>query len=1143
MAIWINEFHYDNSSANDTGEFIEVAGLAGTDLTGWKLYLYNGGSSAATAAAAVVYRTIDLGGLVPDQSNGVGTVRVDVGDNILQNGSPDGFALVNAEGQVVQFLSYEGVITAAAAGAANAGPAAGMTSVDVGVSETNGTLPGTSLQLTGGGNRYEDFTWTASATSTAGALNNGQTFTAPGPDTTPPQLVTTSITNLNKTADIVLRMNEAVTLTDAAKVRLQDSDGAPLQATVTLDGRDLRIDPAADLADSKTYEVVVEAGALTDTAANPIAATTVQVTTAAPPTITRIHDVQGAGAASAKAGQTVTVEAIVFGDFQNGDADTKRDMGGFFMQEEKANQDTDAATSEGIFIYQGSGAAPVNVNAGDRVQVTGTVSEFNGMTQITATQMTVVQANAVTDVAAALTVGISLPAAGAVEVSAGKYQADLEAYESMLVKVSDTLTITEQFDLDRYNQITLTAGDRPFQYTADHAPDAAGYQAHIRNLAQHQIVYDDGLSAQNKAIDSLDGFAGYSTATAPRMGDTIDGLTGVLDFYANAWRIRAIEDGTVTVDKVNPRQEAPDDVGGRLKLAGLNLLNYFTTLNANGATTDVGLEPRGANSQAELDRQTDKLVNTLLKLDSDVLGVVEVENNFLNDAPGNALDYLVDKLNAKLSDSADHYAWIDPGKQNVGGDAIAVGVIYRPGKVKIADGTTVATLNDAALAALDGGQALLDRSTLGRIFDGESTSRNPLAVTFEEVATGETFTAVVNHLKSKGSGPSGGADADRLDGAGAWNQQRELAATAITKWLATNPTGSADTDQVLLGDFNAYAKENPLNILAQAGYANLEGRLTKPYSYVFDGQLGTLDYVLATKSLDGQITGVTQWHLNSDDADALDYNLDFGRSPSIFDANVATRVSDHDPLLIGLNLGATTAPTPTPTPTPAPTPIVAPSTGGTVNGTTGNDVLQGAGGNDILVGGGGNDTLTGGNGRDLAVFGAGRAAFTITLGSDGLPATVQGPSGINTLSGVERLAFGDVTLAFDVAAGPGQTYRLYEALLGRTPDQSGISFWVGALDRDPDALESVVTGFLDSPEFAARAGDTAQMDNGSYVDTLYRLIFDRAADAGGRAFWRDALDRGLSRTEFVMGLSESVEHTQTVAPALVGGIALDPVSV
>ena len=317
MTLWINEFHYDNPVNGDPGEFIEVAGTAGTALTGWSLVLYNGGTDGK---AATSYLTVGLTGTVPNLSNGFGAVRFEMSAlNSIQNGSFDGMALVDAAGTVVQFLSYEGVITAAN------GPAAGMTSLDVGVSETNATAQGTSLQLTGIGNQYGDFTWAASATSTPNAANLNQAFTAPGPDTTPPQFTTASVTNLNKAADIVLRVNETVTLVDAAKVRLQDSEGIAVQATVTLDGRDLRIDPGTDLGESKTYEVVVDAGALTDAADNPIAATKVQIATAAPPTVTRIHDVQGAGATNAMNGQIVTVEAIVFGDFQNGDADTKRD--------------------------------------------------------------------------------------------------------------------------------------------------------------------------------------------------------------------------------------------------------------------------------------------------------------------------------------------------------------------------------------------------------------------------------------------------------------------------------------------------------------------------------------------------------------------------------------------------------------------------------------------------------------------------------------------------------------------------------------------------------------------------------------------------------------------------------------------------
>ena len=113
MSAFFNEFHYDNAST-DTGEAIELAGTAGSDLTGWKIYLYNGGSTATAAANATVYATYSLSGVLTDQGNGFGFYRLNLPQDGLQNGTPDGFALVDNSGHVVQFLSYEGVLTAAA---------------------------------------------------------------------------------------------------------------------------------------------------------------------------------------------------------------------------------------------------------------------------------------------------------------------------------------------------------------------------------------------------------------------------------------------------------------------------------------------------------------------------------------------------------------------------------------------------------------------------------------------------------------------------------------------------------------------------------------------------------------------------------------------------------------------------------------------------------------------------------------------------------------------------------------------------------------------------------------------------------------------------------------------------------------------
>lgn len=169
--VFINEIHYDNGGA-DTGEAVEIAGPAGTDLTGWRVIPYNGSNGLSYTPAC------NLTGSIPAQSNGFGTVSCAISG--LQNGAPDGIALVNASNNVVQFLSYEGVFTA------NNGPASGMSSADIGVSEPGSTTSGQSLQLKGSGSSYEDFSWNAESTSSFASVNNGQNFGGITPPPPPP---------------------------------------------------------------------------------------------------------------------------------------------------------------------------------------------------------------------------------------------------------------------------------------------------------------------------------------------------------------------------------------------------------------------------------------------------------------------------------------------------------------------------------------------------------------------------------------------------------------------------------------------------------------------------------------------------------------------------------------------------------------------------------------------------------------------------------------------------------------------------------------------------------------------------------------------------------------------------------------------
>lgn len=164
VTVFINEIHYDNVGT-DAGEAIEIAGPASTNLSGWSMVLYNG-------ANGWVYNTSYLSGVIPNLQNGYGVFSLLYPTNGIQNGSPDGIALVDNSNSVIMFLSYEGAFTAVD------GPASGMTTADIGISESSTTPIGSSLQLSGTGSAYSDFTWIGPIANTFGSLNTGQTFVA-----------------------------------------------------------------------------------------------------------------------------------------------------------------------------------------------------------------------------------------------------------------------------------------------------------------------------------------------------------------------------------------------------------------------------------------------------------------------------------------------------------------------------------------------------------------------------------------------------------------------------------------------------------------------------------------------------------------------------------------------------------------------------------------------------------------------------------------------------------------------------------------------------------------------------------------------------------------------------------------------------
>jgi len=662
---------------------------------------------------------------------------------------------------------------------------------------------------------------------------------------------------------------------------------------------------------------------------------------------TKISAVQGSGTATSLSG-IIDIEGIVVADYQGAGANS---LSGFFVQEEDADADGNLATSEGIFVFEG--AAPLtNVNVGDKVRVTGAPGESFGSTQLNASNVQVCAGNQVIPTAATLTLPVPNVPNGNLANATTAINNYYEPFEGMLVKFPTTLKVSEYFELERYGQLVLSQGGRIPTFTSVSNPSATGLINQQITLAKRQIVLDDGVDTSNFYITPYAvsnniplpyPTGGLSTSNSFRGGDTITNLTGVLQYAFSQWRIRPVEELVdYTFTPANPRKTTSPVVGGTLKVASFNVLNYFTTIDASSSSTsgacNGGQDCRGADSAVELARQTEKAATALCGINADIFGLMEIENNSTA-----SLSSLVAAANA--ISGCGPFNYINTGI--IGTDAIKVGLLYKT--------STVSPV---------GSYKLLTTSVDARFIDDKN--RPTLAQTFSQTASGEKLTVAVNHLKSKGSACTG--DADNSDGQGNCNLTRKDAAMALVDWLHSDPTNSGDPDFLIIGDLNSYAKEDPIKAIENGtddtantvdDYTNLVKAFggDAAYSYVFDGQTGYLDHALASNTLLPQVTGTADWHINADETPSMDYNdtiKDTGEAA--FEAKPAAlplyavnpfRTSDHDPVIIGLHLGETI---------------------NILEGTSARNILSGTAGKDRLTGLGSADTLTGGLGVDEFVY-------------------------------------------------------------------------------------------------------------------------------------------------------------------------------
>ena len=554
-----------------------------------------------------------------------------------------------------------------------------------------------------------------------------------------------------------------------------------------------------------------------------------------------IHDIQGPGDKSPKAGTTLTTRGVVLAVLY---ADSKNPQ----LLLGSITPDQNPLSSEALLVTDSQQAK--QREAGDVIQLTGTVREMAGMTALTNITQAEYCSRQPLPAATALTLPVASPEA-------------FEALEGMLLSFAQPLIVNDSYGLSRYGELVLANERLPVATEVALPGDAS--KALMAKQALQEITIDDASMKQNPQPVRFP-TGDLSASNTVRVGDTVNKLQGYLLQTKVGYRVVVSQQPEFVA--TNPRPAAPAaKKAGELRVASFNVLNFFT---GEGNSPRFPTK-RGATDANELQRQQAKMLAALAAMDADVIGLLEVENNGFG--AGSALATIVQSLNQQLGSEV--YAFVQPSEKP-GSDDIMVAMIYRKANVEPVGTTAVYT------------KAPFDRG-----------SRPPLAQSFRDLTSKQQLTVSINHFKSKGSCPKqAGPDSDLNDGQGCWTPTRVAAAKALTEWLKTEPTG-IDTDYVLvMGDLNAYRKEAPLQYLEQNGWQHLAPKDAVHSSFVYRGRSGTLDHALASPQLKAKLQQFHHWGINADEPAVLDYNTEFkskAQQQSLYAPN-PYRSSDHDPL-------------------------------------------------------------------------------------------------------------------------------------------------------------------------------------------------------------------------------------------------------
>lgn len=608
---------------------------------------------------------------------------------------------------------------------------------------------------------------------------------------------------------------------------------------------------------------------------------------------------------------------------------------GFYLQ--ALENDNNDKTSEGLFIH--TDAADTNLKAGDVVCVKGKVQEYYSNTQLAS------------DANSYVKTGTSdIPRVTDLVIKEGETLRDaLERHEGMQVelKSASELFVTRNFSYDydsRRNNMMLSHEAPLFKPTQLHAAESDAAVALAKDNAANRVYLESDGKAPNGQIPYYPDFAkdadqDGSSEQHIRLGSRVEGLQGVVAYSYNEYRLIA----TNEVDNTNfvtsgkdfdvARKDAPAIADSDLRIASFNVLNYFNSVADSGHENPTG-QNRGAENLDEFLIQQAKIVTAMNKMDADIIGLMEVENNGFGDS--SAVKNLVDALNAEIEDTEDHYTYVEIADQDkyqdeyFGSDAIMVAILYRANEV---------TPKEVAKVIVTPEQHI-EENIITRNDGAESNpaydkyQRHSLLQTFTVKETGKDLSVVVNHFKSKGSECieewiAGVEDSEPADLQGNCNNFRVSAANVVGDALK-----DIQGDVLVMGDLNAYGMEDPLLTLTDYskekydrdiytaayttigdgelqvektqiqqgyGYHNLNTVLhgADTFSYTYSGELGNLDHALASNSLAQKVVAIEDWHINSLESNLFEYSSKYtGDMPKYKDAFSA---SDHDPVIIAID--------------------------------------------------------------------------------------------------------------------------------------------------------------------------------------------------------------------------------------------------